>query len=205
MTHKFFEDKRPHNGIDYPDFMENTKKVLESENPEKLDEKQLQMYNYKKINFQRSSRVHKTYKVDEEIKSLISKISKPQLWMVITEDWCGDSAQNLPYLFLLSELSDNITFKIIPRDENLDIMDLYLTNGGSRSIPKLVSFDENGNELFQWGPRPKVAQENVKKWKSEGQDSNQFANSLHLWYAKDKGEHLISEFKYLISQFVKNN
>jgi hypothetical protein len=32
-------------------------------------------------------------------------------------------------------------------------MDQYLTNGG-RSIPKLVGFSAEGEELFTWGPRP---------------------------------------------------
>jgi hypothetical protein len=199
MAHKFFTDERPHKGVDYPSFLENSKTSLELENPDELNENQLKLFNYKKINLQRSKRVNKTFKIDEETKAILHKIDKPQIWMVITEDWCGDSAQNLPYLFMLSELSNKISLKILPRDENLDIIDLYLTNGGSRSIPKLVSFDEEGNELFQWGPRPKAVQDKVKVWKSDGQDNTQFAISLHSWYAKDKGESLLTEIKEILS------
>ena len=49
--------------------------------------------------------------------------------------------------------------RILPRDEHLDIMDQYLT-GGSRSIPKLVAFaEDDGREVFRWGPRPDGARE----------------------------------------------
>ena len=67
--------------------------------------------------------------------------------MVITENWCGDSAQNLPYLKIAS-CNPLIDFRIILRDDNLDIMDLYLTDNKSRSIPKLIA-KENGR-AFQW-------------------------------------------------------
>jgi hypothetical protein len=54
--------------------------------------------------------------------------------------------------------TDAVTLRILPRDDNLDVMDQYLT-GGSRSIPKLVAFSEDGTELFTWGPRPERASE----------------------------------------------
>lgn len=122
------------------------------------------------------------------------KITSPQIWMLITEDWCGDSAQNIPYIFKLAECNNNISLRLIPRDENPDIMDMYLTDGKSRSIPKLVAFDENGNELFQWGPRPEEAIKLVKDLKEQGFSKEEFEKKLHLWYAKNKGKNLEEEF-----------
>ena len=48
----------------------------------------------------------------------------------------------------MAELNQKINLKIILRDTNPVIMDLYLTNG-TRSIPIFVAFDEKGNELFR--------------------------------------------------------
>jgi hypothetical protein len=77
--------------------------------------------------------------------------------MVITETWYGDSAQNLPIIAKAAELNNKIDLRILLRDSNIDIIDHYLTNGQSRSIPILVAFDLDGNELFKWGPRPLTA------------------------------------------------
>lgn len=179
--------------ISYNKFLELTQQKL-SDSEFKENEK----YDLTKLNLQRSNRIYKTYNVSEEIKQLVEKIKQEQTWVVITEDWCGDSAQNLPYIVKIAELNNKIDLKIILRDQNLDVMDLYLTNGKSRSIPKLVAFDKDWNELFQWGPRPKEAQLVVEQSIKEGLDKNSYLEKLHLWYTEDKGRSLEKEFIILI-------
>lgn len=111
------------------------------------------MLHYKKYNFERTQAVHRAYTPSDELHAALADLDAPQLWMVLTEPWCGDSAYNLPVIAEAATTSDEVTLRILYRDENLDIMDQYLTNG-SRSIPKLVAFDEDGDVLFTWGPRP---------------------------------------------------
>jgi hypothetical protein len=123
--------------------------------------------------------------------------------MVISEAWCGDSAQNLPYIAKIAECNPLINLRIILRDSNLDIMDLYLADGKSRSIPKLVAFDEDGNELFQWGARPKEAQELVTRLKNEGMEKEKFLEQLHLWYGRDRGRTLENELKIILEHNSK--
>lgn len=110
--------------------------------------------------------------------------------MVITESWCGDSAQNLPVISKIARLNSNIALRIILRDSNLDIMDNYLTNGVSRSIPILVAFDMDGNEIFRWGPRPKPAMQLVKKFRERGIVKEEYYKKLHLWCGRNKGREL---------------
>ncbi|NMB82329.1 MAG: thioredoxin family protein, partial [Ignavibacteria bacterium] len=172
-------------GLTYAKFLELTQQKL-SDDEFKKNEK----YDVTKLNLQRSNRIYKTYTVSEQVKELIHSINKPQIWMVITEDWCGDSAQNLPYIVKIAELNSLIELRILLRYQNLDIMDMYLTNGKSRSIPKLVAFDKDGNELFQWGPRPKEAQLVVDLSIKNGLDKNAYLEKLHLWYSEDKGQTL---------------
>lgn len=162
-----------------------------------LDADAKKLHGYTKLNLQRMSRVEKTFTVSEELQHLLSSIKTKQNWIVITEGWCGDSAQNLPALAKIAKVNPLIELQIIERDENLDIMDLYLTNG-TRSIPVLISFDENGNEIFRWGPRPKEAQQLVARLKSEGMEHDAFVEQLHLWYARNKGVALESEIKVLL-------
>ncbi|OZU88550.1 thioredoxin family protein [Virgibacillus indicus] len=80
--------------------------------------------------------------------------------IVLTEDWCGDAMVNMPILLRLSEASD-IEVRVLLRDQNLELMDQYLTNGKSRSIPIFIFIDESGNEVAKWGPRAQKVQQFV--------------------------------------------
>lgn len=193
MDYQFIKDRINRNGSNYQDYLDKLIDDIIKESSESLDEKARKKFETKRLNLQRSARIMKTYRVSADLIDEIKKINEPQLWMVITENWCGDSAQILPYLALMAEENSNIDFKIILRDSNPDIMDQYLTNG-TRSIPLLVAFDSNGNELFRWGSRPKVIQEQFLKWKSEGIVKPELYQKLHLWYARNKGEAIESEF-----------
>jgi hypothetical protein len=204
MAKKFFEEGRPHKGMTYNEFMEMSKEKIENTNHEELDDTDKQIFDYTRLNYQRSQRIKKTYKVGEDLKKLVEEIDTPQIWMVITEDWCGDSAQNLPYIAKIAELNDLIDLRILQRDKNLDIMDQYLTNGKSRSIPKLVAFDTDGNELFTWGPRPQALQDEIEKWKQESEKKSDWIEKVHQWYAKNKGRELEAEFKELLENVFSN-
>ncbi len=192
MPNQFFVEKRVQNGLKYIDYFENSFKKAVETNPDTLIGEERTHYEYVKLNIKRSERIHKTYVVSDELKDKLNQITEPQLWMVITEMWCGDSAQNLPFIAKMASINHLIDLRIIIRDENLDIMDEYLTNG-TRSVPKLVAFDVDGNELFQWGSRPLEAVELVNKAKAEGKTKYQFIEELHLWYGRNKGKAIESE------------
>jgi len=191
-------DKVMQRGISYNQYLNEFEFEINNSDPNKFNEHDLNLFNFKKLNFQRTSRIHKTFKPSEKIISAMKSIDNPQFWMVITENWCGDSAQSLPYIYEISKLNSNIEMKIILRDKNLDIMDNYLTDGKSRSIPKMVVFNEFGEELFQWGPRPTELVNQIDIWKSEGLSKDDYIETIHLWYAKNKGKNLEAELIALV-------
>jgi hypothetical protein len=80
-------------------------------------------------------------------------------------------------------------------------MDKYLTNG-ARAIPKLIAFDEQENEFFQWGARPKEAQDLVTQLKNEGKSKTEFLEALHLWYGKNRGKNLETEFLEILQKLI---
>lgn len=80
--------------------------------------------------------------------------------IVLTEDWCGDAMLNIPILLHISEQA-NMPVKVLLRDDNLELMDQYLTNGKSRSIPIFIFIDESGKRVAKWGPRAEKIQEFV--------------------------------------------
>ncbi len=178
------------------EYIELIEKLLE-QNKTTGDNHSEAMLHYTRMNQKRLKRwLDKGILTPETVKT-IAKIKEKQHWTVITEGWCGDAAHSIGFIDKMAELNPNITVEYILRDENLDIIDQYLTNGG-RSIPKLVAKDEKGNDLFDWGPRPKYIQEKYLGWRSEKIPYDEIVIELQKLYNKDKGETLQNEINDLI-------
>ena len=141
---------------------------------------------YSKLNVVRMKRLDKTVEIIPELKETVQGISAPQTWLVITEGWCGDAAQIIPVLNKIAELNSNIQLRFLLRDENLELMDQYLTNGRSMSIPKVIVLNEHNEELFNFGPRPSVLQEMFYHLKANAMTNDAVKEEIHKWYAKDK-------------------
>lgn len=188
-------------GLSYSDYWKQFELKLNSQTIGNLSTVEEEKRNQLKLNFQRSSRITRTYNISESLKNVMDKLEIKQNWILITEDWCGDSAQNVPYIAKIAEYSPKIELRIVSRDQNLDLMDKYLTNG-ARSIPKLIAFDDQGNELFQWGARPIEAQALVTQLKNEGKTKSEFLEALHLWYGKNRGKNLESEFHEILQKLI---
>lgn len=169
------------------------------------DENSENRLNATSINLQRMDRLYRKTNISGNLSEKLKAINGKWKWYVIVEGWCGDGAQNLPVLAKIADQTDNIELSIILRDENPEIMDNYLTNGG-RAIPKLICFDkESGEKIGTWGPRPENIAKMVRELKSKEPEipHDEFAKQLHLWYAKDKAQSLINEMKTLIDQWKK--
>lgn len=152
------------------------------------------MLHYTQLNQHRMKRLERTAKLDEKLVDYLQNLDTPMIWLVITEGWCGDAAQNLPLLHKMEEASDKVEMRLILRDQNLEIMDQYLTNGG-RSIPKLIALKKDTlEELGTWGPRPAPAQELFLKAKNDDSVNKQeIAKDIQKWYAKDRSRTLQME------------
>ena len=156
------------------------------------------MTHYSQLNVQRMHRVEKTIQILPEVREQMLRVSRSQTWLVLTEGWCGDAAQSLPVIKALADLNTNIGMRILLRDENPALMDQYLTNGVSRSIPRLIAVDPaTGTELFNWGPRPMALQERFYGMRSEGLPYDMIKEELQRWYNKDKTETIQRELAAL--------
>jgi hypothetical protein len=100
----------------------------------------------------------------------------------------------------MAKQSSHIELRLILRDENPEVMNLFLTNG-AQAIPKLISFDEELNVLFTWGARPSIATQMVTDYKAKhGKLDPEFKKNLQVWYNKDKGQNVQSDVVTLIEQ-----
>ena len=187
-------------GFSYPEFVKFTEQLIQENRTTGANQSE-EYLAYTRMSLQRMVRWNKTSKVSEKLEQLIRTINQPQVWLVITEAWCGDGAQSIPHLAKLADLNPLITLKIVFRDEHPDLMDAYLTNG-NRSIPKLIAMTADlQQELFTWGPKPKYLLDRLAAFKrnSGGLTYLEFLEEIHLWYAKNKQKDLESEIYPLIS------
>lgn len=86
--------------------------------------------------------------------------------LVITEDWCGDAMMNLPILKHISE-KVNLDVRVFHRDDDTRLIDQYLTNGKSRSIPIFVFMNDQNEQETVWGPRAEEVQQFVTDLRRE--------------------------------------
>ncbi len=161
------------------------------------------MFGYGKLNRQRMHRLEKTVKINESLREKARKIENRQIWLIITEGWCGDAAQNIPIIEKIAAASDNIETRYVLRDSNLDLMDAYLTNN-ARSIPKLIALDaETWQEIGTWGPRPQAAMDLFVEMRALGLEKPLLMENIQRWYLADKNQALQREFEDLFDKWSK--
>ncbi len=108
--------------------------------------------------------------------------------LVISEDWCGDAFNTIPWMARLAEALPQVELRMAKRDENPELMDAFLTNG-SRSIPIAIVLREDGTVAGRWGPRPAELQEFVLREKRAGiRATDDIYRDVRTWYARDRGE-----------------
>ncbi|WP_417898048.1 thioredoxin family protein [Bacillus haimaensis] len=113
--------------------------------------------------------------------------------IVLTEDWCGDALLNNPILMKIADAA-LMDVRFILRDQNLELMDQYLTNGTARSIPIFIFINQEGEEVAVWGPRAAELQKMV----------NQVKATLPPADAPDFKEKQSAAFKQLKESYVSN-
>lgn len=155
--------------------------------------------NYTKLNESRMHRLDKTLQVIEEVKTYLENLNKEYIWLVLAETWCGDAAQVLPVINKMAQVSDKIELRILLRDDNEAVMNLFLTNG-TKSIPKLIILDkESGEVVTDFGPRPIEAKQLIMDYKATHGVVDETAKiELQKWYLADKGVAIQQEILALI-------
>ena len=159
---------------------------------------------YVKMNDQRMKRLDKTIQLSEENAAFLKEFDTKVLWLVISEGWCGDAAHALPVLNILAESSDAIELKIVFRDENEELMNQFLTNGG-KSIPKLIMLNPETFEVIaDWGPRPAGAVQLMIDLKEKfGSITEEVKEELQKWYNNDKTISTQNEIVQILKNSVK--
>lgn len=184
---------------EYRNFVTN----LAKENKTTGHEQRENLIQYTKLNETRLQRLDKTIQVVDEVKTVLQNLSKEYIWLVISESWCGDAAQILPVFNKMAECCNlgtgKIDLRIVLRDDNEDLMNLFLTNG-TKSIPTLIILDKKTLDVVaDFGPRPKGAIQLIADYKNKHGIVDETAKAdLQMWYLRDKGISTQNEIMDLI-------
>jgi Thioredoxin len=92
----------------------------------------------------------------EEERSFFKGLPQVRYALMLAENWCGDVHRNSPLLAHICEAMPNCELRVFFRDQNIDLTDLFLNNG-YRSIPVIVFFDKDWNEIGRWIERAHAA------------------------------------------------
>lgn len=156
---------------------------------------------YVLLNQKRQNRWLKQGVLLDELKEKLLRIKEKQLWVLISEPHCGDSAHIAPFVKLLSEISPLIELQILLRDSGSEI-EKYLYND-TRSIPILIIRDEKGKDLSVWGPRPAELIKYRKHLLAENSSKEDLQIKIQQWYNQDKGVSFQHELMEIITNIDK--
>ena len=165
-------------GYQWPDYMEDIEKSTERFNE-----------NYAE------------FVLDQEDARFFSDYGTELNVLILGEDWCGDVVQSLPPIIRMLELCSIIENRIFKRDQHPDIMDKYLTDGVTKSIPYLVFMDASLNELATWGPRPADCQAIIRHNKGKI-PMDQIYPKLRTWYKENGNGPLVREIREKLEQLA---
>jgi hypothetical protein len=92
---------------------------------------------------------------DEERK-FFNGITGVKYAIMLAENWCGDVHRNSPLIAHICEAMQGCELRVFLRDQNADLRDTFLNNG-YQSIPVVVFFDKDWNEIGRWLERAHAA------------------------------------------------
>ncbi|MCY1366995.1 Thioredoxin [compost metagenome] len=171
----------------FQDYLNYFRSIIEKSNEEQAAPYDNPDYiEYTRMNWSRMNRWLKTGKLSEELTAIIKGINEPQTWIIITEPWCGDAAHSVPFFHMLAGLNPLIHVEYELRDSAPFRINDYLTNG-SKSIPKVIFRNAEGQDFASWGPRPAGCQEVYTRLTTEKADFETVKTEIQKWYNADKG------------------
>lgn len=190
------------NTFDYPSYRKLIDELLVEGKTTGLNQSESYI-SYAMLSQKRMRKWEKIGKVNPELSERVKDIDRPMTWLIITEGWCGDAGQILPFVAKLAGENPLVNMQLVLRDEHPELMNMFLTNGG-RSIPIIIGISEKMEVLGHWGPRPELIQREFLENKISGERTGkEFSEYMHLWYAKDKGVSFQNEFLAILDVWIQ--
>lgn len=134
---------------------------------------------------------------EEHVRALAKKLEGvpgPVRATVMTEDWCGDSALNLPILASLFGKA-GVEVRILRGSEHPGLKDRYESEGDDH-IPVISVWDGEFNELARWIEAPAAVDERKNEWKAAR------PHFMELYRRQQEDREAAKEFASLYREFL---
>lgn len=118
----------------------------------------------------------------------------PGEWRIVAvaEDWCGDSANTVPYLVRLAEAVPAISVRIANSTDGRWLMQRHPTPDGRAATPTIVVIGADGGERGCFIERPAK----LRAWVAENRPKladGDFQDAKAAWYRQDRGRETVTE------------
>lgn len=186
-------------GYNFEDYLEQIEDELEKQI--ELDDPK-ELVPYYAINLKQSREIRKNFRYNPGMEKKAKSYHAELKFLVISEGWCEDASQIVPIVDRLAE-TIGVECKIVFRDENLELMEEYHTNG-SFSVPIVIGVTPEGEEAFRFGPRPAKAMEFTNRFKKDPDkySKDDFIEDLDRYYLENHGQDIITEILALIEEYT---
>jgi len=117
--------------------------------------------------------------------------------VAVAEDWCGDSANTVPYLVRLAEQVPGIEVRIANSKDGRWLMERHPTPDGRPATPTIVLLGPEGEERGCFIERPAK----LRGWVSENKpklSDEDFQKDKMTWYRDDRGRETVKEMVELL-------
>ena len=95
-------------------------------------------------------------KLTDDERKFFSGVTGVKYVMMLAENWCGDVHRNSPLIAHIVDAIPGAELRVFFRDQVPDLRDTFLNNG-YQSIPVVVFFDKDWNEIGRWMERAHAA------------------------------------------------
>ncbi len=128
----------------------------------------------------------------------LRKLQKRRL-LIVTEDWCSDSVQTVPYLYLAVKNHPGVTIRIVNSTVGRPIMEAHRTPDDRAATPTVIALDEHNQFLGAWVERPAELQALVLE-QQKVRMRREVTEIKTTWYEKDAGRSTVSEVMALLAK-----
>lgn len=109
---------------------------------------------------------------------------RPLRFLVLTEDFCGDSAQFIPPLIRLAQELEHVDVRLLLRDQHREFAAGYVRRDGYQAIPVLILLADDGEELGYLVERPARVNDELAAETRRFAKESRHLDAIHRTYDK---------------------
>jgi hypothetical protein len=130
----------------------------------------------------------------------------PGRWrlLVVAEDWCGDSANTIPYIAGLTDSVFSLELRVVNARAGKWVMERYRTPDGRAATPTVVVLDSTGVAAGCFVERPAE----LRKWLAGNQgrlSQGKLQQGKEAWRRRDAGQATVREVVELLESAARGS